>query len=207
MNCILFTRTSTATNPHDEQVDALTTICQEKGWQAKLTYKEVGSGLISGNQRPTLTKMLKDIPQNPAIDCIMVTNISRLSCKPKDIQKLMQWLHTKNISIYIANLDLLSVGNEEAFMEQADLAEQQITELKQTIVQKNRVKIGRKEGWKKPIKRYQNDHQDIIDLLNAGESIRKIGHTTGKSTTTIQKIKRIMIQTNQLTIHATPQTN
>lgn len=198
MNCILFTRTSTNTQPHDEQIDALSSVCDNKNWSIQEIYKEVGSGLISGNQRPVLTKMLKDISANSAIDCVMITNISRLSCKPNDVTKLMQWLHSKNISIYISNLDILSIGNESIIHEQALLAEQQIAELKQTIVQKNKIKIGRKEGYTKPIKRYFNDHQDVIDLLNEDVSIRKIAAITGKSTTTIQKVKRILIQTAQV---------
>jgi DNA invertase Pin-like site-specific DNA recombinase len=204
MNCILFTRTSTNTQLHVEQIDTLTRVCQEKGWDIKLTYEEVGSGLISGNQRPTLTQMLKDIPANPGINYVVVTNISRLSCRVNDVQKLMQWLHDKNIAIYIANLDLLSIGNEAVFIEQAAIAEQQISDLKNNIIQSNKLKIGRKEGWKKPIKRYQDEHQDIIDLLNnGGDSIRKIASITKKSTTTVQKVKRILIQMGTLVIHPT----
>ena len=197
MNCILFTRTSTATQSHDDQIDTLTNVCGDKKWTIQDIYKEVGSGLISGNQRPVLTKMLKDITASNKVDCVMITNISRISCKPNDVTKLIQWLHSKSISIYIANLDILSIGNESVIHEQVLIAEQQIAELKQTIVQKNKIKIGRKEGYIKPIKRYFNDHQDVIDLLNEDVSIRKIAAMTGKSTTTIQKVKRILIQTAQ----------
>ncbi len=191
MNSILFTRVSTPQQTHDEQVELLSEIAIKKGWNIDITYKEVGSGLISGNERETLRSMLKYIP-TANISVVMVANISKLSCRPNDVEKLMTWLHSKNISIYIANLDVLSIGNESIIMEQVQLAEEQINKMKHDYVNSNKLKIGRKEGYRKPKISMMLDHQDIADLLKKGYSIRKVGEMTGKSTTTVQKVKRLL---------------
>jgi transposase-like protein len=70
------------------------------------------------------------------------------------------------------------------------LGEQEIEELRRQFVNKNKIKVGRKEGYRKPKEILVVNHQDIIDLLNKGTSIRNIGKITGKSTTTIQKVKK-----------------
>ncbi len=191
MQSILFTRVSTSQQTHEEQIAILSKIANDKSWSIENTFREVGSGLISGNQRPTLVSMLKYIP-TVNISTVMVTNISKLSCRPNDIDKLMSWLHSKNISIYLANLDIFSIGNESIVMEQAQIAEQQINQMKNDYVDSNKLKIGRKEGYRKSKTSMLLDHQNIADLLNKGYSIRKVGEMTGKSTTTIQKIKKLI---------------
>jgi DNA invertase Pin-like site-specific DNA recombinase len=191
MNSILFTRVSTPQQTHDEQVDTLTKISQDKGWSIDTVYREVGSGLISGNLRETLTTMLKYIPTT-TVSVVAVSNISKLSCRPNDVEKLMTWLHSKGISIYVANLDILSIGNEDIIREQALLAEQQINQMKSNYVESNKLPIGRKEGYRKPKISMMLDHKDVADLLKQGYSIRKVGEMTGKSTTTVQKVKRLL---------------
>ncbi|MBA3984996.1 MAG: recombinase family protein [Flavobacteriales bacterium] len=191
MITILFTRVSNLQNTHDDQINNLTSICKKKNWSIFNIYKETGSGLISGNDRPVLLQMLKDIP-SANVEAVIISNISRLSCKTKDVERLMKWLHNKNISIYLANLDILSIGNEDVIMEQARIADEQITQLKQNYAEGNLLKTGRKEGYKKSKLSILHDHADVAKLLNLGMSIRQVGKETGKSTNTVQKVKRLL---------------
>lgn len=54
-------------------------------------------------------------------------------------------------------------------------------------------KLGRKTGSEKEPKKLISDHADIVKFIKQGQSIRNIMKLTGKSSGTVQKIKKILI--------------
>ena len=53
-------------------------------------------------------------------------------------------------------------------------------------------KVGRKKGFKKSDDDLLEQHRDIIKYIRQGQSIRNTMKLTGKSSGTIQKIKRLI---------------
>ena len=53
-------------------------------------------------------------------------------------------------------------------------------------------KVGRKDGYRKDEKELLTDHKDVVKLLKQGLSVRKVMKLTGKSSGTVQKLKRLM---------------
>ena len=53
-------------------------------------------------------------------------------------------------------------------------------------------KVGRKKGFKKSEDNLLEEHRDIIKYIRQGQSIRNTMKLTGKSSGTVQKIKRLM---------------
>lgn len=54
-------------------------------------------------------------------------------------------------------------------------------------------KLGRKTGSEKEPKKLISDHADIIKFIKQGQSVRNIMKLTGKSSGTVQKIKKIIV--------------
>ena len=53
-------------------------------------------------------------------------------------------------------------------------------------------KLGRPTGTTTPREEFLADHKDIIKLLRAGQSIRHTAKITGKSPSTVQRVKAAM---------------
>ena len=54
-------------------------------------------------------------------------------------------------------------------------------------------KLGRKVGSEKEPKQLMSEHADIIKFIKQGQSVRNIMKLTGKSSGTVQKIKKLAI--------------
>jgi len=52
-------------------------------------------------------------------------------------------------------------------------------------------RLGRKKGSLKLDYAYRNEYADVIRLLRRGLSIRNVAKITGRSTSTVQKVKRM----------------
>jgi DNA invertase Pin-like site-specific DNA recombinase len=52
--------------------------------------------------------------------------------------------------------------------------------------------VGRKKGYKKSDDNLLDEHRDIIKYIRQGQSVRNTMKLTGKSSGTIQKIKRLL---------------
>ena len=55
-------------------------------------------------------------------------------------------------------------------------------------------KLGRRKGYRKDSKELLTEHSDIVKYLKQKQSIRNIMKLTGKSSGTVQKIKRLIIK-------------
>ena len=53
-------------------------------------------------------------------------------------------------------------------------------------------KVGRKKGFKKSEENLLKEHKDVIKYLRQGQSIRNTMKLTGKSSGTVQKIKKLV---------------
>lgn len=57
---------------------------------------------------------------------------------------------------------------------------------------KNGGKVGRKNGFLKDEETLMNEHKDVVKYLRQGQSVRNTTKLTGKSSGTVQKIKRML---------------
>ena len=53
-------------------------------------------------------------------------------------------------------------------------------------------KVGRKNGFTKDKESLLNQHKDVVKYLRQGQSVRNTMKLTGKSSGTVQKIKKIL---------------
>lgn len=199
MDVIIYTRVTQNNQSNLPQIRLLNDVCQKNGWNIIQTFSEIGSGLISGNQRPTLTSLL-NYTKTTKVDYIICTDIGKLSRKTSDVNKLIEWLHKLKIGIWTAELNESSLDSElslQRLLKASEKYEKETETMKAALVKradilrrKRGAKAGRKEGYKKPEETLLADHKDIIQLLNEGVSIRKIAKQTNKSTTTVQKVKK-----------------
>ena len=55
---------------------------------------------------------------------------------------------------------------------------------------KNGGKVGRKDGFRKDETKLLVEHKDVVKLLKQGLSVRKVMKLSGKSSGTVQKMKK-----------------
>jgi DNA invertase Pin-like site-specific DNA recombinase len=139
------------------------------------------------------------------VDKVCICELSRLGRNTIEVLKAVELLNESKISLYIHNLGLetlieatkeVSISSklmitmlaEFASMERTQIAQRMQSGFKNFIA--NGGKTGPEKGSKKDRDKLKEEHADIIRLLNKNMSIRNISKITGKSTTTIQKIKK-----------------
>jgi 5-methylcytosine-specific restriction endonuclease McrA len=78
-----------------------------------------------------------------------------------------------------------NISHRRLFMEAAKIGRDKYIE--------NGGKLGRKEGSIKDDEKLISEHSDVVKYLRQGQSIRNTMKLTGKSSGTVQKIKKLII--------------
>lgn len=204
MKVLIYGRTSTKKQNISSQLYSLSRICDEKDWQViNMFYDEGISGL--DNNRQSLKSML-DFIESTNISKILVTEISRLSRNSEFIEKIIDHLYKKGISIYISDLSVETLNDNGSLntniisLLKRDIISSEV-EISKTKSRLNRGyqdyringgEVGRKSGYKKSDISILLENEKIVELLKLGYSIRSIMTISGKSNGLIMKVKRIL---------------
>ncbi len=163
------------------------------------------SGTVPFSQRPQGAKLLKEIEQGKVTE-VTVHSLDRLGRNQLDILLTIETFKAHKCQLTIENLGIslltptkkessafnliISVMSSMAEMEREQMIERQTEGIAIAKAQgkyKGR-KIGSLEDYKKIIKK----HQDIVKCYNAKMSVRDIANVTDKSTSTVQKVIKIL---------------
>jgi DNA invertase Pin-like site-specific DNA recombinase len=138
---------------------------------------------------------------------IISLEISRISRKISSFALFLERCNDNNINIIIDNFKLhtllpngeknsmvqtmLSIASSFASME-LSLIQERLNSGRAKYI-RDGGKLGRKEGSIKDQKKLKEEHADIIKFLKQGQSIRNTMTLTGKSSGTVQKVKKLLI--------------
>lgn len=206
-NVIIYTRVSTNKQDYERQIKDLNNYISKQGYNLLNTFSEKNSGVKKNNERPELMNMINYCLSNN-VDKVIISELSRLGRNTIEVLKTVELLTENKISLYILNLGIETLVNETkeisissklmitmlaefSAMERTQIAQRMQSGYKNHLA--NGGKVGRTKGDTKDKEQLKEDHADIIRLLNKSLSIRNISKITGKSTTTIQKIKKQFI--------------
>ncbi len=200
MKAVLYTRVSSKDQSTLRQVNDMKSL---KEFDIVKIFSEKISGFsVSVSDRPILQKTLSYVAEN-SIDCIMVSEVSRLGRNTHEVLGLIEELKKDSVAIYIHNIGTTinkADSSSEIFTKlivtiMADLArlesEQMSYRIKSGIRSRKErgLTTGRKIGSKESADKFLSKHMDIQKYLSKGYSSREIQKLCRCSPNTIKKVK------------------
>ncbi len=205
VKAIIYARVSTQSQDYERQLAELTQYADRMGYDVVKTFSEKISGAKRVAEREAMSQLLNYI-ENNKVDKVLIYECSRLSRRVVDFLSIIETLNEKKISLYIHQNGLETLQpdgsiNPIATMLLGILA--QFTSMERNLIRSrmesgynnfrnNGGKVGRKEGYQKSLEDYRTEYAEELRLLKRGYSVRNIHKITNTSTTTIQKLKKII---------------
>ena len=200
MNCIIYTRVSKKDQTTARQVNDMKSL---EGFEVLKVFSEKISGFsVPVNKRPILQKALSYVHNNK-VDCIMVSEVSRLGRNTHEVLGLIEALKREGVAIYIHNLGA-TINKKDSSSEiftklivtiMADLARLESEQMSYRIksgIRSRKAKgltTGRKTGSKESREKFLSKHNDIQKYIIKGYSSREIQKLCKCSPNTIKKVK------------------
>ena len=205
MRVIIFSRVSTSIQDNQRQIDELSEYSQKMNFNVIKVFEEKISGGKKNEERPILLEMIQFVKENQ-IDKVLCWELSRLGRNTIEVLMTIELLNENCISLFIKNYNIETLNEKceinplSQFMIQilTSVSQMERSQIRQRIksgydsFRKNGGKVGRKNGFTKDTETLLNQHKDVVKFLRQGQSVRNTMKLTGKSSGTVQKIKKIL---------------
>lgn len=198
---VIYARVSTSTQDYDRQLHDLREYAARQGYEVVKEFSEKISGAKKVEERQAMTELL-DFTSKHKVDKILIYECSRLSRRAVDFLQLIETFNERKISVFILQNGLETLlpngeVNPIATLVLGILA--QFNAMERNLIRSrmqsgyanyraNGGKVGRKDGYNKPIEAYKEEYAEELRLLKRGYSLRNISKITGTSVTTIRKV-------------------
>jgi DNA invertase Pin-like site-specific DNA recombinase len=203
MRVVIFSRVSTSIQDNQRQIDELTEYSQKMNFNVIKVFEEKISGGKKNEERPILLEMIQFVKDNQ-IDKVLCWELSRLGRNTIEVLTTIELLNDNCISLFIKNYNIETLNDKfeinplSQFMIQilTSVSQMERSQIRQRIksgydsFRKNGGKVGRKNGFTKDKETLLNQHKDVVKYLRQGQSVRNTMKLTGKSSGTVQKIKK-----------------
>ena len=208
---VIYSRVSSVGDRQDttRQVKDLEALAKQKNLKIEKTYEEHISGAKKTQERPILKECLGYCFTND-IDILLISELSRLGRNVDDVLANVRLCKEKHLNVYFQK-EQLSIFNEDgkehpfltifiavlgtcAEMER-DNIKFRLNSGKAQFIAKGG-KVGRKEGYKKPDEKLQEEYAGVIKLLRKGYPVRMIAKNEGVGISTVMRIKKKFIDNN-----------
>lgn len=202
---VIYARVSTAGQDYERQLSELREYASRMGYEVVKEFSEKISGAKKIAEREALADLLKYVEENK-IDKVLIYECSRLSRRAVDFLQVVEYLTEHGISVYIHQNGLETLlpnggPNPIANLVLEILA--QFNSMERGLIRsrmesgyhhyrQNGGRVGRKVGYRKCEDELRAQYAKEIQLLRKGLSLRNVAAITGTSTTTLQKIKKII---------------
>lgn len=209
---VIFARVSSTNERQDyhRQVNDLTEFAQRNGMVVKRVFAEKISGAKRNEERKELMNMIAYIKENH-VDKVLASELSRVGRDTLQVLQTIEVLNQNGISLFIQNYGLetltdegkvnpmsqflITILAEVAKMERKTIQERMVSGYKN--FRANGGKVGRKEGFRKDEEKLLTEYVEEVKLIRKGYSLRNIAKITGRSVSTIQKIKIVVMKHNK----------
>jgi len=202
---IIYARVSTNVQDYDRQLHDLREYASRQGYEVVKEFSEKISGAKKVEERDALKELL-DFTSKVTVNKILIFECSRLSRRAVDFLQLIETFTERGISVYILQNGLETMlpngeVNPIATLVLGILA--QFNSMERNLIRSrmesgyknfrsNGGKVGRKDGYNKPIEAYKEEYAEELRLLKRGYSLRNISKITGTSVTTIRKVAALI---------------
>jgi DNA invertase Pin-like site-specific DNA recombinase len=203
----LFVRVSTSKQDYDRQIFELTTYAQQHHFIIVKTIASIISGTKANADRPDVQELFT-LAQQRVFKKVIVSEISRLGRRAKDIRYTLDYLHQRGISVVFKNLGGLEslMDGKESFVTNiiiaiySELAQEEKRILSERVKSglnnalKKGKQIGRPNGSAKNKAAIIQQYSPLIKDLQAGLSLSKCCKIHQVSKNTVIKIKKLYQQ-------------
>jgi DNA invertase Pin-like site-specific DNA recombinase len=202
----ILARVSTDKQNTARQIHELQQVATENGWEVIEIIETAGlSGNAKEGDRHDLSRV-RELAAAKKIRKVLVHEVSRLARRNSTAHKFLEEMEALGVSLYwhAQRIEtLLSNGkrNPAASIMFSLLAEMARSE-RETLVERinsglakarrEGKKLGRPEGSSLSPKEFLATHKDVVKQLRTGQSIRNTAKITGKSVSTVQRVKASM---------------
>ncbi|CAG5082972.1 hypothetical protein CRYO30217_02057 [Parvicella tangerina] len=203
-----YSRISTSTQKANRQIENFKV---HDGFNPSKVYIDKIQGNVPFMQRPEASKLFDVVTSSDETVILVVDSIDRLGRNLLDVLKTIELFSANGISLksikegFTTLLDngkenptaklVISVMGSIAEMERQRIKERTTEGI--AIARANGKYQGRKYGSVQTTEKLLQRHSDIVKKLEKGLTIREIAQITGKSTATIQKVKKTVIVNEQ----------
>ncbi|TXI67733.1 MAG: recombinase family protein [Flavobacterium sp.] len=160
----------------------------------------------SGTKNDEVNAEILDFAIKNGVKHIIALEISRISRKISSFALFLERCNDNNINIIIDNFKLhtlLPTGEKNAMVQTMLSIASTFASMELSLIQERlnsgRAKyirdggtLGRKVGSTKDDSKLLSEHADILKFLRQGQSVRNTMKLTGKSSGTVQKVKKLM---------------
>lgn len=160
----------------------------------------------SGTKNDVVNAEILDYAIKNGVKHIIALEISRISRKISSFALFLERCNDNNINIIIDNFKLhtlLPTGEKNAMVQTMLSIASTFASMELSLIQERlnsgRAKyirdggtLGRKVGSTKDDAKLLSEHADIVKFLRQGQSVRNTMKLTGKSSGTVQKVKKLM---------------
>lgn len=205
---VIYSRVSSTGDRQDtsRQIRDLEILANQRNLIIEKTYEEHVSGAKKTQDRPVLKECL-DYCFTNNIDILLISELSRLGRNVDDVLANVRLCKEKHLNVYFQK-EQLSIfredGKEHPFltifiavlgtcaeMERENIKFRLNSGKAKFIAEGG--KVGRKEGYKKPDEKLQEEYAGVIKLLRKGYPIRMIAKSEGVGISTVMRIKKKFI--------------
>lgn len=206
MNVVIYSRVSTEEQEYQRQIDDLQKYAAAQNWTVLKTFKEKESGLKSSTDRPQLNELLEMVKEGK-IQKVLVTELTRLGRSQSDIFNSIDILNKNCVSLYMHNQNFETLDRDckptmqgEIFISILSMfARMEIFQLRTRMEsgykrhRANGGKVGRNEGFKKPIEETVK-FKEVSKFLKKNHSVREVMKLANVSQNVVMKIKKHLSQ-------------
>lgn len=201
-NAIIVARCSTNEKKQDveRQVQEL-----KDRYQHQYEITQIYSYYESGTKNQKQNDEILKIVNANNIKNIIVSEISRIARRVIKVLEFIEVCNENKVNVIIDNHNLHTLTNEKEVNEMvhmmltmgASFAQMELNStMKRMESGRNKYikdggKLGRTEGSKETPDEFLSKHKDVVRALRRGDSIRSTMSRTGKSSGTVQKVKRL----------------
>ena len=205
---VIYSRVSSTGDRQDtsRQIRDLEILANQRNLKIEKTYEEYVSGAKKTQDRPVLKECL-DYCFTNKIDILLISELSRLGRNVDDVLANVRLCKEKHLNVYFQK-EQLSIfnpdGKEHPFltifiavlvtcaeMERENIKFRLNSGKAQYLAKGG--KVGRKQGYKKPDEKLQEEYAGVIKLLRKGYPIRMIAKSEGVGISTVMRIKKKFI--------------
>ena len=208
---VIYSRVSSTGDRQDtsRQIRDLEILAKQQNLIIEKTYEEHVSGAKKTQDRPVLKECL-DYCFTNNIDILLISELSRLGRNVDDVLANVRLCKEKHLNVYFQK-EQLSIFNDDgkehpfltifiavlgtcAEMERENIKFRLNSGKAKYIADGG--KVGRKEGYKKPDEKLQEEYAGVIKMLRKGYPIRMIAKSEGVGISTVMRIKKKFIDNN-----------
>jgi DNA invertase Pin-like site-specific DNA recombinase len=204
---VIFSRVSTQAQDYQRQTEELLEYANKMGYSVEKVFEEKISGAKKNEERKELMAMMSFIKSN-RIEKVLTWELSRIGRNAVQVLQVIEMLNESEISLYIKNYNLETLNSNGTINPLSQFMVQILNSVnemeRQTIVQRLRsgysaarnkgIKVGRKSGVQvKSNDQFLKENKEVAKLLKQGFSVRKVMKLTDRSSRTVQKVKKLII--------------